>query len=157
MKKLAFYMLMLVMSIGYAYAQGGADIKFDKTTHNFGTFSENNPVVSCTFTFTNVGDAPLVIHQAVASCGCTVPEYTQEPVMPGKTGTIKITYNGTGKYPGHFKKSITLRTNAKTEMMRLFVPKTPNKRFYDTEKRRIFQFSFFLLSLKSIMEYISQS
>ena len=46
MKKLAFYMLMLVMSIGYAYAQGGADIKFDKTTHNFGTFSENNPVVS---------------------------------------------------------------------------------------------------------------
>lgn len=78
-------------------------------------------MVSCTFTFTNVGDAPLVIHQAVASCGCTVPEYTQEPVMPGKTGTIKITYNGTGKYPGHFKKSITLRTNAKTEMMRLFV------------------------------------
>ena len=68
-------MLMLVMSIGYACAQGGADIKFDKTTHNFGTFSENNPVVSCTFTFTNVGDAPLVIHQAVASCGCTVPEY----------------------------------------------------------------------------------
>ena len=121
MKKLAFYMLMLVMSIGYAYAQGGADIKFDKTTHNFGTFSENNPVVSCTFTCTNVGDAPLVIHQAVASCGCTVPEYTQEPVMPGKTGTIKITYNGTGKYPGHFKKSVTLRTNAKTEMMRLFV------------------------------------
>ena len=101
-------MLMLVMGIGYAHAQGQADIKFDKTTHNFGTFSENNPVVSCTFTFTNVGDAPLVIHQAVASCGCTVPEYTQEPVMPGKNGTIKITYNGTGKYPGHFKKSITL-------------------------------------------------
>ena len=41
--------------------------------------------------------------------------------IAGKTGTIKITYNGTGKYPGHFKKSITLRTNAKTEMMRLFV------------------------------------
>ena len=114
MKKLAFYMLMLVMGIGYAHAQGQADIKFDKTTHNFGTFSESSPVVSCTFTFTNVGDAPLVIHQAV-------PEYTQEPVMPGKKGTIKITYNGTGKYPGHFKKSITLRSNAKTEMLRLFV------------------------------------
>ena len=121
MKKLAFYMLMLVMSIGYAYAQGGADIKFDKTTHNFGTFSENNPVVSCTFTFTNVGDAPLVIHQAVASCGCTVPEYTQEPVMPGKTGTMKKTYGGTGNNAGHLKKTITSRTNDKTEMMRLFV------------------------------------
>ena len=64
MKKLAFYMLMLVMSIGYAYAQGKADIKFEQTTHNFGTFSENSPVVSYTFKFTNVGDAPLVIHQA---------------------------------------------------------------------------------------------
>ena len=105
-------MFMLVLSIGYVSAQGKADIKFDKTSHNFGTFSENDPVVSCVFTFTNVGDAPLVIHQAVASCGCTVPEYTQEPVLPGKTGTVKITYNGTGKYPGHFKKSITLRTNA---------------------------------------------
>ena len=113
-------MLMLVMSIGYAYAQGGADIKFDKTTHNFGTFSENNPVVSCTFTFTNVGDAPLVIHQAVASCGCTVPEYTKEPIQPGKKGTIKVTYNGTGKYPGHFKKSITLVPTQKPEMVRLY-------------------------------------
>ena len=108
MKRLTLYMFMLVLSIGYVSAQGKADIKFDKTSHNFGTFSENDPVVSCVFTFTNVGDAPLVIHQAVASCGCTVPEYTQEPVLPGKTGTVKITYNGTGKYPGHFKKSITL-------------------------------------------------
>lgn len=121
MKRLTLYMFMLILSIGYASAQAKADIKFDKTSHNFGEFSENDPVVSCVFTFTNVGDVPLVIHQAVASCGCTVPEYTQEPVMPGKTGTVKITYNGTGKYPGHFKKSITLRTNAKTEMMRLFV------------------------------------
>ena len=72
-------------------------------------------------TFTNIGDAPLVIHQAVASCGCTVPDYTKEPIQPGKTGTIKVTYNGTGKYPGHFKKSITLRTNAKTEMMRIYI------------------------------------
>ena len=99
MKKVVFYMMLLVMSIGYAYAQGKADIKFEQTTHNFGTFSENSPVVSYTFKFTNVGDAPLVIHQAVASCGCTVPEYSQEPIAPGKTGTVKVTYNGTGRYP----------------------------------------------------------
>lgn len=121
MKKIVFYMMLLVMGIGYANAQGQADIKFEKTTHNFGTFSENKPVVTYTFKFTNVGDGPLVIHQAVASCGCTVPEYTQEPILPGKTGTVKVTYNGEGRYPGHFKKSITLRTNAKTEMMRLFI------------------------------------
>lgn len=112
MKKILFLMTLLVMGVSFAFAQTNADIKFDKTTHDFGKFSENSPVVSCTFTFTNIGDAPLVIHQAVASCGCTVPEYTKEPIMPGKKGTIKVTYNGTGKYPGHFKKSITLRTNA---------------------------------------------
>lgn len=67
---------MLVVGIGYARAQGQADIKSDKTTHNFGTFSGSSPVVSCTSTFTNVGDAPLIIHQAMASCGCTVPKYT---------------------------------------------------------------------------------
>lgn len=114
-------MMMLITSIGYACAQGKADIKFEKTTHNFGTFSEADAKVSYTFTFTNIGDAPLVIHQAVASCGCTVPEYSQEPILPGKKGTVKVTYNGTGRYPGHFKKSITLRTNAKTEMLRLFI------------------------------------
>lgn len=113
--------MMLLMGIACAFAQGKADIKFDKMEHDFGTFPEDNPIMSCTFTFTNVGDAPLVIHQAVASCGCTVPEYTQEPVLPGKTGTIKVTYNGTGKYVGHFKKSVTLLTNAKTEMVRLFI------------------------------------
>ncbi len=59
MKKVVFYMMLLVMSIGYAYAQGKADIKFEQTTHDFGTFSENSPVVSYTFNFTNIGDAPL--------------------------------------------------------------------------------------------------
>ena len=95
MKRLVFFVMMSVVAISNALAQGQAEIKFDKTTHNFGSFSEKEPVVSCTFTFTNVGDTPLVIHQAMASCGCTVPTYTQEPVLPG--------------------------TNAKTEMMRLFI------------------------------------
>jgi hypothetical protein len=121
MKKILFFVVMLVMGVAFASAQSQAEIKFDKTTHDFGTFSENSPVVSCTFTFSNVGNAPLVIHQAVASCGCTVPDYTKEPILPGQKGTIKVTYNGTGKYPGHFKKSITLRTNAKTEMLRLYI------------------------------------
>ena len=95
MKKILFLMTLLVVGVSFAFAQTNADIKFDKTTHDFGKFSENSPVVSCVFTFTNIGDAPLVIHQAVASCGCTVPEYTKEPIQPGKKGTIKVTYNGT--------------------------------------------------------------
>lgn len=54
-------MFMLVLSIGYVSAQGKADIKFDKTSHNFGTFSENDPVVSCVIHIHHVGEAPLVI------------------------------------------------------------------------------------------------
>jgi len=107
--------------VGFAVAQQKAEIKFDKLTHNFGSFSEKNPVQECTFTFTNVGQAPLVINQAVASCGCTVPSYPKAPIKPGEKGEIKITYNGKGKFPGHFKKTITIRTNATTEMTRLYV------------------------------------
>lgn len=68
-----------------------------------------------------MGDAPLIINQAVASCGCTATEYTKTPVKPGEKGELKITYNGEGKFPGHFKKSITVRTNGKVEMTRLYV------------------------------------
>ena len=69
--------------------------------------------MQCTFTFTNVGTAPLIIHQAIASCGCTVPTYTKDPIKPGEKGSIDVTYNGQGKFPGKFRKTITVRTNAK--------------------------------------------
>mgnify|MGYP000994561497 FL=1 len=124
MKKYVMLSILFVLSMGSAMAQKQAEIKFDKMTHDFGEFSESNPVVTAVFTFKNVGDAPLIIHRAMGSCGCTVPEHTQEPIMPGKEGTLKVTYNGKGRYPGYFKKSITVRTNAKTEMVRLFVEGT---------------------------------
>ena len=109
--------LMLVGGMTAVMAQKPAEIKFDKTTHNFGTFSEKDPKVTCTFSYTNVGETPLVVNQAIASCGCTVPEYTKT----GEKGQIKVTYNGTGKFPGHFKKSITVRTNGAVEMTRLYI------------------------------------
>ncbi len=121
MRKTILLTLLMLCTFGLASAQSQALIKFDKTTHNFGTFSEKNSVQECTFTFTNAGDAPLVINQAVASCGCTVPQYTKTPIAPGAKGTIKVTYNGAGKIPGHFKKSITVRTNGSVEMTRLYV------------------------------------
>ncbi|BEG98448.1 DUF1573 domain-containing protein [Bacteroides sedimenti] len=121
MKKTLFLLMLLFLGVTYASAEKQAEITFDKKVHNFGTFSEESPKVKCIFTFTNTGDAPLVINQAIASCGCTVPEYTKEPVMPGKKGTIEVTYNGAGKYPGEFKKSITIRSNAKEELVRLYI------------------------------------
>ena len=119
MKKLLFIALMLVGGINAAFAQ--AQIKFDKVNHDFGVFSESTPVQKCTFTFTNVGDQPLVINQAVASCGCTVPSYTKTPIKSGQKGAITVTYNGKGKFPGHFKKTVTIRTNGVPEMTRLYV------------------------------------
>lgn len=125
MKKSVLMALMLVCGFVFALAQTStkkqAEIKFEKVTHDFGKFSESAPKVTCVFNFTNIGDAPLVINQAVASCGCTVPQYTKAPVLPGQKGQIKVTYNGTGKFPGHFKKSITIRTNGKVEMTRLYI------------------------------------
>jgi hypothetical protein len=121
MKKILMMTVMLLGCITMSMAQKPAEIKFEKLTHNFGKFSEKNPVVECTFAFTNVGETPLVVNQAVASCGCTVPEYTKTPIQPGEKGEIKVTYNGTGKFPGHFKKSITVRTNGAVEMTRLYI------------------------------------
>lgn len=119
MKKVILMMLFAIASISFANAQ--AQIKFDKLTHDFGTFSESQPVQKCTFTFTNTGDQPLVVNQAVASCGCTVPAYTKTPIKPGEKGSITVTYNGKGRFPGHFKKTVTVRTNGVPEMTRLYI------------------------------------
>ena len=124
MKKILLSTLMLLVFVFTAYAavnDGQAEITFETTSHNFGSFPESSPKVTCTFTFKNTGDAPLVIHQAIASCGCAVPDYPKTPIKPGESGKITVTYNGAGKLPGHFKKSITVRTNAKQEMTRLYI------------------------------------
>jgi hypothetical protein len=106
---------------GVTKAENYAEIKFDTLRHNFGKFSKNDPIVKCTFRFKNSGTAPLVIHQAFASCGCTVPTFTKEPIKPGESGVIDVTYNGTDKFPGHFQKTITVRSNAVSEVTRLII------------------------------------
>ena len=120
MKKTALLLSVLFLAPAMA-EEPQAEIKFDKIIHDFGQFTEDKGVVSCVFTFTNVGDAPLVITQCVASCGCTIPSYPDKPIAPGKTGQIKVTYNGEGKWPGHFKKLITVYSNGAVEITRLYI------------------------------------
>lgn len=122
MKRILAILLPLLF-LGSAAAMAQAVVKFDKTSHDFGTFKEETPVTHV-FTFTNTGDKPLVIQQAFASCGCTVAEYTKTPVQPGKTGQLKVTYNGQGKFGGHFKKSVTVRSNASNAMVRIYIEGT---------------------------------
>lgn len=121
MKKLILFTLLLVFSMTTAMAQKPAEIKFEKTSHDFGKFKESVEAVTCKFTFTNVGEEPLVINQAIPSCGCTVPQYPKEPIMPGKSGEITVTYNAKGRSLGHFKKSVTVRTNGAVEITRLYI------------------------------------
>ncbi len=110
-----------VKAVATTKAENYAELTFDTLRHNFGKFSKNAPRVNCSFRFTNTGTAPLIIHQAFASCGCTVPTYTKEPIKPGETGAIDVTYDGTDKFPGHFQKTITVRSNAVNEVIRLTI------------------------------------
>ena len=122
MKRIFFVALMLVAGMSLSFAQKKeAKIKFDKVLHDFGKFTDTDGEQTCVFSFVNEGDAPLIVNQAVASCGCTVPSFTKTPIAPGEKGEIKVTYNGAGKFPGHFKKSITVRTNGAVEMTRLYI------------------------------------
>lgn len=121
MKRIIFSYLLFVVGVMCASAQ--AVIKFDKNSHNFGSFAEETPV-STIFYFTNTGDQPLIVQQAMSTCGCTVANYTKDPVKPGEKGQIKVTYNGKGKPSGHFKKVITVRTNASNSLTRLYIEGT---------------------------------
>ena len=120
MKKIAALFAFLFVS-AFAFAQSGPEMTFQNKTHNFGTVAQDTCVVTYTFLFKNTGDETLIVHQASSSCGCTVPEYTQEPIPPGFMGEIKVTYNGKTKRPGVFKKSITIHSNAKNTPVRIYI------------------------------------
>ena len=83
--------------------------QFEKEHHDFGAIKEGD-VVEHVFNFTNDGDAPLIISNAQASCGCTIPEWPKEPIAIGKIGQIKVRFDSKGK-PGNQNKTITLTAN----------------------------------------------
>jgi hypothetical protein len=92
-----------------AVAIGGAEISFDKETHDYGKI-EQHANGECVFTFTNNGTEPLTISNAKGSCGCTVPQWPRESVAPGQTGEIKVKYDT--KRIGIINKSVTIQSNA---------------------------------------------
>lgn len=118
MKKLAL-MLMAVLTAGMVCGQEPV-ITFDRTTHDFGKINEADGRVTTVFTFRNEGMSPLVLSNVRASCGCTTPKWTKEPVEPGQEGQITVTYNPNGR-PGHFQKTITVTSNAKEATTKLFI------------------------------------
>lgn len=84
-------------------------VKLDKEVHDFGTINEGD-MVETEFLVTNDGEVDLIISDAKGSCGCTVPEPPKEPIKPGASAPIKVTFNSQGK-PGAQQKTVTLTTN----------------------------------------------
>jgi hypothetical protein len=88
-----------------------ADIKMDKLTHDYGNIKQGDNG-ECEFKFTNNGKEPLVISNCAGSCGCTVPQCPKEPILPGKSGVIKVKYD-TNRVGGIYK-TVTVNSNAKS-------------------------------------------
>lgn len=115
MKKIIF---LLVAFMPYLAFGQKAKIEFEKTSHNFGTISENGGKVTYNFVFKNTGNTPLILTNVRAGCGCTVPEWNRQPVAPGTSGSIKVSFNPQGR-PGSFVKSVTVNSNSSTPVISL--------------------------------------
>lgn len=129
MKKLFFAFAFLLVAT-FANAQGV--IKFKNEGHDFGKIEEGVQATH-TFEFTNTGTAPVVISNAQASCGCTTPDWTKDPVMPGKTGKVTASFNSQGR-PGNFSKTVTVISNSETPQIVLSIKGEVNQKAAVAEK-----------------------
>ena len=118
MKRTLNSLIILVLAIGFfnatstefdKYDTKVAVIKFKTEIIDYGTVTQNSDGTRI-FTFTNEGNAPLLITKVKTSCGCTVPSYSKAPIMPGDSGELEIKYNT--KKLGAFTKTVTVTSNA---------------------------------------------
>ena len=107
-------------------AKALAVMTFEKSEHDFGTIVGGIPQETI-FSFTNTGEAPLIITNVTSSCGCTVPEYPKKPIAPGEKGDISVKFNGSGQ--NQVTKSITVRANTAkgSEIIKIKAFVTPKK------------------------------
>ncbi len=98
MKKLFFSLSALLLTTVLFAQKADLVVKFKTDVIDMGTLEVGHPATA-TFVVTNTGKTPLIIESAQPTCGCTIEDYTKEPIMPGKTGTIKATYNAAAVAP----------------------------------------------------------
>lgn len=118
MKKLSFIIGVLLFSVGALYAQNetntspvnGAVIQFENTVHDYGDVPLNGNG-ECEFEFTNTGNEPLILSRPTSTCGCTVPSWPKQPILPGEKEKIKVTYNT--RKAGPINKTVTVTSNDK--------------------------------------------
>ena len=114
MKKVVYLLGLMLFIAGAAKAQdaktqSGPEIEFEKTVHDYGDVPFNGNG-ECEFRFTNIGTEPLLVQKPKSSCGCTIPSWPQEPVLPGESDVIKVTYKT--NRAGNFNKTVTVTSNA---------------------------------------------
>jgi hypothetical protein len=121
--KSIFLPAILLFIFANVNAQTGK-IVFDNLSHDFGSnVPEKGGNVTHRFVFTNQGDAPVTIQNVTASCGCTTPAWTKEPVAPGEQGFVDATYRPAGR-PGEFKKNLSVTSNGEPKMISLAISGT---------------------------------
>ena len=93
-------------------------MEFEKAEHDFGTIQRGTPQETI-FTFTNTGNAPLIIADAKSTCGCTVPKKPDGPIAPGEKGELVVKFNGQGNGPVTKTVTITANTEKGSELLRI--------------------------------------
>ena len=93
-------------------ADGQAFIKFEEVLHDFGNIVEGTQA-TYEFTYINTGKAPLILTDVKPPCSCTTPEWPKDPLLPGKSAKIKVTFDSKGK-PGSFSKTIEVKHNGES-------------------------------------------
>ena len=119
MKKSIIISILLVFSVSI-FAQKKATILFDSTEYNFGKFKEEVNQVEHIFKFKNTGHDTLKLLDVKASCGCTSPVWSKNPILPGESGIIKAIYSAKNR-PGAFRKSLTVQSNATNDQVVLII------------------------------------
>ncbi len=112
-------------------AQDAGDLVFETKSHDFGSFSEDGDNPTCHFRFTNRGKKMIAIARVQTTCGCATADYTRQPILPGKSGTISITYNPKGR-PGRFSRSVLvsiagIKENVKLTISGMVIPGAERK------------------------------
>ncbi|MBN1251896.1 MAG: DUF1573 domain-containing protein [Bacteroidales bacterium] len=97
-----------------------SDIKFEKETHDFGRIKEDGGTVNYKFKFKNIGKSPVVITRVQSSCGCTTPEWTRSPIVPGEEGFVSAEFDPNER-PGAFNKHVLVYTNVLAEPIKLVI------------------------------------
>ena len=115
MKKVIYLLGIMLLMAGAAKAQdaktqNGPEIKFEKVVHDYGDVPYNGNG-ECEFRFTNTGDEPLLVQKPKSSCGCTIPSWPNEPILPGESDVIKVTYRT--NRTGNINKTVTVSSNAR--------------------------------------------